>query len=280
MEIAKACRMFMRSGIIAFAVLSLLCLPASGQYFGQNKVRYNNFDFKILKTENFDIFFYPRESDLIDQVGRMAERWYYRLSKVLGFKLSTRQTLIIYANHPDFQQTQVISGVIGESTGGVTESIRRRIVLPLSSSLGETDHVIGHELVHAFQYDLASRAERAGVRSSMEGLPLWFVEGMAEYLSIGPVDPFTSMWMRDAVLREKIPDIDKLDDPQYFPYRWGQALWAFIAGNHGDDILGKILRAGVKSGDAKKAISSVLNISIKDLSKQWHQALKDQYETV
>jgi Tol biopolymer transport system component len=270
----------MRSGILAFTVLLLLCLPASGQYFGQNKVRYNDFDFKILKTENFDIFYYPQSAGIIDQVGRMAERWYYRLSTVLGFKLSTRQVLIIYADHPDFQQTQVIPGVIGESTGGVTESIRRRIVLPLGGPLGETDHVIGHELVHAFQYDLSSRAERAGVRASMSGLPLWFVEGMAEYLSIGPVDSFSSMWMRDAVLREDLPDISGLNSSKYFPYRWGHALWAFIAGEYGDEILGSILRAGVKNGDAEKAIGSVLGVSIEDLSKQWHQALKDQYGPV
>jgi hypothetical protein len=34
---------------------------------------------------------------------------------------------------------------------------------------------------------------------------------MAEYLSIGPVDPHTAMWMRDAVLREELPGIRQLD---------------------------------------------------------------------
>ncbi|MBN2242599.1 MAG: PD40 domain-containing protein [Acidobacteria bacterium] len=273
-------RRLMQSGLVAGMLFSLLCLPVSGQYFGQNKVRYNDFDFKILKTENFDIFYYPEAGDFIDHAGRMAERWYYRLSSVLGFRLSSRQTLIIYADHPDFQQTQVIAGVIGESTGGVTESLRRRIVMPLAGPVGDTDHVIGHELVHAFQYDLSSRVQRAGVGASLGSLPLWFVEGMAEYLSIGPVDPFTSMWMRDAVLRQDFPAIAELDGYRYFPYRWGHALWAFIAGKHGDEVLGPILRAGVESGDAQEAIGSVLNVSMEDLSGQWHRALKDRYGTV
>ena len=55
----------------------------------------------------------------------------------------------------DFQQTNVVSGEIGEGTGGVTEGFKRRIVLPLAATLAETDHVLGHELVHAFQYDIA-----------------------------------------------------------------------------------------------------------------------------
>jgi len=266
-----------RSGLVAIAVFSFLCTPLFGQQFGQNKVRYNTFDFKVLKTENFDIYYYPEVEKVIEPVGRMAERWYYRLSTVFGYSLSSRQPLIVYADHPDFQQTQVISGVIGESTGGVTESLQRRIALPLAGPLGATDHVIGHELVHAFQYDLSSRAERAGIQSSFAALPLWFVEGMAEYLSVGPVDPFTSMWLRDAVLREEFPTISRLDSPDYFPYRWGHALWAYIAGNHGDEALGRILSEGIGSGSAEKAIESVLGVSIDDLSTRWHQALRDQY---
>ena len=68
------------------------------------------------------------------------------------------------------------------------------------------------------------------------GLPLWFIEGMAEYLSIGPVDPNTAMWMRDAARQEKLPDINHLDNPKYFPYRYGQAFWAFVGGKYGDRV--------------------------------------------
>ncbi len=271
---------WLRISLLAPALVSLLCFPASAQYFGQNKVRYNTFDFKVLKTEHFDIYYYPEEQGIVEQVGRMAERWYFRHSSVLDFGLSSRQPVIIYADHPDFQQTVIIPGTISETTGGVTESLRRRIAMPLAGSLGETDHVLGHELVHAFQYDLSSRAQKAGVGISLEGLPLWFIEGMAEYLSLGPADPYTSMWMRDAVLREEFPLIRDLNSSKYFPYRWGQALWAFIAGKHGDKILGQIFRAAVESGDPEQAISATLGTSIEKLSEEWHQALKEQYQPV
>ena len=45
------------------------------------------------------------------------------------------------------------------------------------------------------------------------------------------------MWMRDAVRREKFPEIDKLDDPRYFPYRYGQALMAYIGARFGDEAV-------------------------------------------
>jgi len=252
------------------------------QYFGRNKVQYETFNFKVLKTEHFDIFYYPDEQRLADEVGRMAERWNARLTRVLDHRLSGRQPLILYASHPHFEQTNAISGFLGEGTGGVTEALRRRIVLPAGASLAETDHVVGHELVHAFQYDIGSRNMQ---RTAM--LPLWFIEGMAEYLSLGPNDPHTAMWMRDAVLseggedtnrnkRKKLPTIRDLDDPRLFPYRWGQALWAYLAGRWGDRIVGDALFAAI-NGDAIGAVEAVTGTQEKVLSNQWQEALRNQY---
>src|SRR5439155_18770086 len=118
-----------------------------------------------------------------------------------------------YASHPDFEQTNAIEGELGEGTGGVTELLKRRIVLPLAGPLGETDHVIGHELVHAFQFDITRQHAGSGYSAPAAArLPLWFVEGQAEYLSLGPVDPHTTMWIRDAARQNRLPTIQKLGD--------------------------------------------------------------------
>lgn len=87
----------------------------------------------------------------------MAERWYARLSRILNHELSQRQIIILYSSSPHFQQTTAIPGIIGEGTGGVTEMLKQRIVLPMAASMAETDHVVGHELVHTFQIDTTSQ---------------------------------------------------------------------------------------------------------------------------
>ena len=33
----------------------------SAQYFGRNKVQYTDFDFKVIQTEHFDVYYYDRE---------------------------------------------------------------------------------------------------------------------------------------------------------------------------------------------------------------------------
>ena len=260
----------------ALGVLLILTAasPASGQ-FGQNKVQYDDFDFQVIETSRFDIYYYPSEADAARQVARMAERWHGRLGGLLGHQLTGRQAVVLYASHPEFEQTNVVSGMIDESTGGITEGLQRRVVMPLAASLGETDHVLGHEIVHAFQYDILGR--RAGA------VPLWFIEGMAEYLSVGPQDPHTAMWLRDAALEDRLPTIRDLSNPAYFPYRFGHAFWAYIGGRWGDAMVGRIL-AGVAGGDEGiggpdpiRVIEDATELDSESLSEQWHQSIRELY---
>ena len=265
------------TGLLIVIFLFLVwTVPGYAQYFGQNKVRYENLDFRILKTEHFDIYYYPEEEEAVRIAARLAERWYARLSQMLNFELSGRQPLIFYSSSTHFQQTSTISGTLGEGTGGVTELFKRRIVLPFGGTLAETDHVIGHELVHAFQYDIASRDKDNPdkTQSAALRLPLWLIEGLAEYLSVGTVDPQTAMWMREASRKEDLPTIKKMANAnKYFPYRYGHSLWAFISGKWGDEYVEKLLKAAEKSGDYERAIKTVLKIDPEELSKQWHEAV-------
>src|SRR4051794_36032624 len=265
------------SALPVAAVLLLSAAPLQAQYFGQNRVQYKKLDFQVLKTDHFDIYFYPEEREGIDLAARLAERWHARLTRLLNHTLSGRQPLVLYASHTDFEQNNIAPEATGEGTGGVTEPIRRRIVLPLGGPLADTDHVIGHELVHAFQNDMTTGPDNPPGRSGLERLPLWFVEGMAEYLSTGAADSNTAMWIRDAARRETLPAIHDLDNPKYFPYRWGQAFWAYVAGRWGDEVIPQMLAAGGVSGDIEATIQRVLGVSEKQLSADWQAAIRSEY---
>ena len=261
------------AALLAAAICCAVPAPASAQYFGQNKVAYERLDFRVLKTEHFDVYFYPEEEAAAGIAARMAERWRQRLGPVLGFQLIGRQPLVLFASHPHFEQTNVIEGLIDPATGGVTEGLRRRIALPFAATLGETDHVLGHEIVHAFQYQALGLAI---------GAPLWFIEGMAEYLSIGPADVHTAMFLRDSALRGRFPDINDLDNPRYFPYRFGHAFWAYIAGRFGESALGTMLThlgdpTGGSRGDVFTVIEAVTGRDMKTLSAEWRQAVLAEY---
>lgn len=265
---------------VALGILVAHATPSSAQYFGQNKVQYRQLDFKVLKTEHFDIYFYPQEQAGTEIAARMAERWYARLSRALRHELRGRQPLILYASPTDFSQTNVIPGEMGEGTGGVTEPVRRRIVMPFGGPLEDTDHVLGHELVHAFQFDITTNPNAPAGETGANRLPLWFIEGMAEYLSLGPVDANTAMWMRDAARKESLPEVNDLDDPKYFPYRWGQAFWAYVGGRYGDDIIPVMLSTAAVANDMDTVTKKILGVDTKELSAAWHASIHESYDPI
>ncbi|MGH7548946.1 MAG: peptidase S9, partial [Gemmatimonadales bacterium] len=270
----------MRRIVGTVAALALMsAAPLAAQYFGQNKVQYKSFDFRIIQTEHFEVYYYPAERAAALDAARMAERWYVRLSKVLHHEFRGRKPIILYASHSDFQQTNAISGEIGEGTGGVTEFFKHRMVLPFTGSYAELEHVLGHEMVHQFQYDVYSRGRiGAGVQTLVKvNPPLWFMEGMAEYLSIGPIDPHTAMWLRDASLEGHLPTIEEMTyDPRIFPYRFGHALFAYLGERWGDEVIGEILQASAGSG-IEGAFKRALGLALDDVSAEWRDAVQTTY---
>src|SRR6266436_5991169 len=255
---------------LLLSVLSLVASRAPAQ-FGRNAVQYRTFQFKVLKTQHFDVYYYDKEAPAAVQASRMAERWYTRISTVLRHQLNGRQPLILYSDHPAYNQTNILPV---EGSEGITESLKRRIILPMGASPFETDHVIGHELTHAFQYDITG-VGRGNVATAFNRVPLWFIEGMAEYMSLGNVDPNTTMWMRDAVRTGRLPKFRDLDNQRYFPYRWGQSFWAYLGGTYGDDIVGALLRSAGRSGNVQAALEQMTHRPADSLIADWHRALTD-----
>ncbi|HYW31213.1 MAG TPA: hypothetical protein VE869_06860 [Gemmatimonas sp.] len=263
--------------VVVASVVAGIAEPATAQSFGRSKVQYDRFDFRIQPTAHFDVYFYPAESLATADAARMAERWYQRHSTLLNLTFE-KNPLIFYADPPDFQQSNVVEGEIGVGTGGITEGSRDRVIMPFTGVYSDNDHVLGHELVHVFQYRIA-QSTPAGIRA-MGQIPLWLIEGMAEYLSLGRNDPNTAMWLRDAARRNDLPTIKQLtNDPRYFPYRYGQALWAYIGGRWGDPMVNTLYRAALREG-WEKSLQSQLGVSADSLSAQWHAAIRQQYAGV
>ena len=132
------------TSVWTLAALGLFIAPhvVQAQYFGRQKVQYEDFDWRVMPTPHFDIHYYPEEQQATQDAARMAERWYARLSRAFQHEFK-KKPLILYADHPDFQQTNVISGMLSEGTGGVTEGLRNRVIMPYTGVYADNEHVLG-----------------------------------------------------------------------------------------------------------------------------------------
>lgn len=252
---------------------------AQGNYFGRNKVQYRDFKWEIISTPHFEIYYYQGEEEAAYDAARMAERSYNRLSHILKHQFSEKVPIILYASHTDFQQTNVLSGFISEGTGGVTEFNKNRILLPFTGSYAELEHVLTHELVHAFQGDILYGAgPGVSILNPMAFVaPLWFMEGMAEYLSLGLIDSYTHMWLRDAALQGYLPDSIPSMDYSFGVYRFGQALFAYIGDRYGDRKIGEILMKTSEIRNVDDAFQAVIGKDLKKLSDEWNEYVRKKY---
>jgi hypothetical protein len=256
-----------------------LCHSGMSQQFGRNKVTYEDFNFRVFETPHYRIHHYLEDEQEIIEFAQLTERWYQRHRAIFHDTIEHRIPIILYNNHADFQQTTVIQDIVGVGTGGVTEGLRKRVVMPISASRRETNHVLGHELthVHHFRLFLGNGGRGMGQRA-MQNVPLWMIEGQSEYLSIGRNDTQTAMWMRDAVKHDNIPTLRDMttDMQQYFPYRWGHAFWAYFTGIYGDGQILPLFIATAQMG-LERAIDTLTGYSADSLSALWANDLRRTY---
>ena len=260
--------------VCGILVIPAFVATAHAQYFGRNKVEYADFDFRILTTEHFDIYYYEREERAARIAAQLAERWYVRLSRVLQHRLERRQPLVVYGSQAEFAQTNIVSGLVPDSIGGVTESRRRRIVMPFAPTMAETDRVLGHELVHAFQFDIAHRYGGGW------GQPLWFVEGMAEYLARGAADVEAGLWLRDVVQSDRVPRKQSDAARQLSPYQYGYAFWSYLGNRFGDEVVEKALKPDKKHRPLAARMRYATGMDLETLHNDWRRSVYERYGAV
>lgn len=267
-----------RKVLLFCLILYAFQASAQGEYFGQNKTRNRTNEFKVLRSNHFDLYYYLTDKTLADELLRNSEHWYKNHQEIFKMSFITPNPLIVYNAHPDFQETTVIGGQISEGTGGVTEGFKTRVVMPLFFTKRQTDHVLGHEMVHVFQYQTMTYGSDSTSLQNMGNIPLFMTEGLAEYLSLGRNDPHTALWMRDAVLNNDLPSIEDLvvKQQKYFPYRWGQAFWAYVTGLYGDEIIRPLYKQVAIYG-IQEAFIRIFRMDIDAFSNKFKNDLKQYY---
>jgi hypothetical protein len=220
------------------AALLILSSTLSSQYvwFGRNKVQYNNFEWHILSTEHFKIFYYPEMKELAEIGANYAEESYKIHQQNFNYSLIDTVPIIFYATSTHFRETNTTPGLIPDGVGGFFEFIKGRVVIPFDGSLGNFKHVIRHELCHVFMTAKVMNTLRLHKLVSDRLPPLWFTEGLAEYWST-EWDATGEMVLKDAVLNDYMAGLDNWEKfyGTFFMYKMGQNALEFLGENYGKE---------------------------------------------
>jgi len=265
---------------IVISLSLLLILLASGsshaQYFGKNKVQYTNFNWQYVQSEHFNVYFTDGGDNIAAFVLESAEESYRHLQKSFRYQLTDRIKIILHNSHNDFQQTNVDLSEPEESVGGFTEFFKNRVVIPYDGEWEKFRHVIHHELTHAVMLQMlyGSGAQQIITGITQMQVPLWFIEGLAEYESRG-WDIESDMYMRDATVNGYVPDIPYLY--AFLAYKGGQSVWNYMVERYGQEKVGEILGKIKVNKNFERGFKQAVGLEVDDMSKRWHRYLKRKY---
>ncbi|HTM58220.1 MAG TPA: hypothetical protein VL123_07375 [Candidatus Udaeobacter sp.] len=261
--------------VLAFT-LAVSVHPAAAQYFGQNKVQYRHYAWSSVSSDHFDVYFYPGEDSLSLRVLDLAEKAHEMLSRRMGHTLEHRVPIILYGSHNDFAQTNVTPELIDAGTGGFTEVLHDRVVLPFTGSYEDLRHVVVHELTHAVMFDMLYGGSAASLiaRQGFYQMPLWFAEGMAEYMSLGE-ESNEQMFLRDGQIEGYLPPLEYSGG--YIVYKQGQSAIGYLVNRFGEERLRDILERSRQMHNFEAAFQRSTGTSVRKFDEQWRQWLKKRY---
>jgi WD40 repeat protein len=270
--------------IVLALALAAAAAPASAQIyvanpdwaFGENKIAYDQFEWKTYRSTHFVIYFYPKEESALQKVASYAESAYDDISRALNFQIPKPINLIYYATHSDFEQTNTELGFIPEGVGAFALPTRNRMVLPIDVPDQKLQNLIAHELTHVFQFEMLFGGNY--LRAMTTNAPQWFMEGMASYFGKDE-DNKDKMVLRDAVLSDRVPEIAERQIYGFFAYRFGHAVFDFISAEWGPDAVRDFLleyRTQIGSS-MERAVKRTFNVSAEDFDIKFRRYLRQTY---
>lgn len=259
-------------------IFSNQLLLAQYYSFGRNKVQYSNFDWKILKTKHFDIYYYGEFYELADIGAEYAEQAFDEYKVKFNSYIVRRIPLIFYNTPLHFQQTNTIPGLIPDAVGGFFEFAKGRVVIPSNGSLQDFKHVIRHELTHVFMKNKLFHITSAHRQSTGKSPPLWFTEGLAEFNST-KVNAQAEMLIRDAVMNNffvGLQNIYKIAGT-FLMYKEGQNFLEFVKEKYGEDKVFLMMDNIWMYKKFTNVIEYTLGKSIEQIDDEWISYLKKKY---
>ncbi len=265
--------------LVVSLVLAVALAPLAeaqyGQFFGRNKVRYDDFTWEIYHSTHFNVYYYESEKHLLQKVVSYAESAYDQLSQRLDYQIQEPTNLIFYDTHSAFEQTNVILNFIPEGIGAFATPVRNRMVLPVDLPGPELMALVLHELTHIFQYHILFGGNLGrGIASSP---PLWFMEGMASYFAQDETAR-DKMYLRDAVVNDRLPSISQ-DFGGFFAYRYGQAVFDFIEERWGDEGVRDFMieTRNTLGGRVGRSVGKAFGLEAEEFDSEFRRWLRKKY---
>lgn len=266
---------------------------------GQNQVAWWTFDWRYVDLPAPDggkgglrLYYYKTAEAQARRALPAIRSAYARLVAEFAYSPTRRIPYILYGTQREFQTSNVFQ--VSESVLGVTSPLDLKMAVPWFGDHARFLEVSTHEMVH--QFTIQKLTDAAGgdpYGSALQRLPLWFIEGIAEYYTKGGIDPETDEYLRDLVWnpepsrRYQVVAFAEDRARGFIPtYKLGQARIAFIAEVYGREKIQALMenadlladQQARRDGKGFDALARrVLGEPLDQVDARWRAWLKRRY---
>jgi hypothetical protein len=247
--------------------------------FGKNRIQYKNFDWKIVRTSNFEIYYNQNGNQIANLTAQYAESEFDRITEMLGYTPYNRVKIFLFNSPQELAQSNIGLTTQGGLNSNEVNLSKSRIELAFTGDQISFRRQIVRDISMLFVYDMlyGGSLKDALQSSLLLTLPDWFMPGIAAYIADGNSIELDD-YMRDVSLTHPVKKPQLLMGLE--AERIGQSIWNYIVQRYGRDNISNILNLTRIIRDENRSISSTLGITYTRFLREWRDYYMGMANTV
>lgn len=242
---------------------------SSQEEFGKSRVQYKRFEWKSIRSNNFEFNYYRGGNELSQTAAKIAESEFDRITEILGYTPFTTMKVFIYNSPKDLAQSNIGLSAPIDYDGSILNLSRSRVEVAYKGNDDEFKSEIVQQVSKLFVYDMLYGGSLKEVLQSslMLSVPEWYMSGVARYISRNNDSEDELELMKDKIVELQDRKLKSLKGEEAEIV--GQSIWNYIARRYGIDNISNILNLTRIIRDEQSSITSTLGISYVRFLGEW-----------
>ncbi|GAB3642675.1 hypothetical protein [Spirosoma arcticum] len=270
--------------LLAGLLLSGLSIATAQNYpslerFGKNRIQYRSFDWKTIRTSNFEIYYYQGGSQIANLTAQYAELEFDRITELLGYTPYNRVKIFLFNSPQELAQSNIGLNAQGGLSSRELDLSKSRVELAFTGDQVSFRRQIVRDISMLFVYDMlyGGSLKDALQSSLLLTLPDWFMPGIAAYIAEGNSIELDD-YMRDVSLTRPVKKPGLLAGAE--AERVGHSIWNYIVQKYGRDNVSNILNLTRIIRNEQNSIASTLGIPYSRFLREWRDYYAGMANTV
>lgn len=244
----------------------------NGEVFGKTVLQKKRFDWKTIKSGNFEFNFYRGGEDIARKSLIKAEQDYFKITEILGYTPFTVMKVYIYNSEADISQSNLEIPTDRDEELKLNNFSKSRILLAYTKNDSLFQNKLITEIATLFVQDmLYGGSFKETVQSQIFlTVPDWYISGIAVFIA-SQNQLVDNTQFKEAIIRNANKKLSNITGSE--AQLIGHSIWKYIAVRYGKDNISNILNLTRIIRNEQSSITSTLGVSYNKFLKEW----KDYY---